>query len=88
MIGFISRKLKKHQSNYSLPEKEALGLIMTLEFFRVCVLSHQIEARVDQIGVINILKRNHPSKYYKFRERLVHYNSKVVYVKRIGNKDD
>ena len=68
--------------------KRDLGSHHDTWIFRVYILVYEIEARVDQISVIHLLKQNHPSKHVRYRERLSQFNPHVVYVKGDKNKTD
>ena len=88
VIAYFSRKLKKHELNYSIPEKEALALVETIESFRVFVYGYKIHAFVDQKSVEYLMAQEHPSKFARYRSRLSIYGPDIRYIKGCKNPAD
>lgn len=69
-ICYFSRKFNRHQRNYSTIEKEALGLILALQFFEVYVGSSVLPVTVytDHNPLVFL------SRMYNHNQRLMRWS--------------
>lgn len=69
-IAYFSKSLNTAQSNHRIPELELLAVMLSLEHFRSFVFGYEIEVSCDKRSIIWLLKKDHPSKFVRYRERL------------------
>ena len=82
-LAFYSRKLNKHQRNYTTGEQEQSSIVETLKEFRNILLGQKLVVHTDHL---NILYDNMPSpRVVRWRLLLEEYGAKFVHVKGIDN---
>jgi hypothetical protein len=82
-LAFYSRKLNKHQRNYTTGEQELLSIIETLKEFHNILLGQKLVVHTDHL---NILYDKMPSpRVVRWRLLLEEYGAKFVHVAGIDN---
>eukprot|EP00924_Labyrinthula_sp_SR-Ha-C_P012115 snap_masked-scaffold_26-processed-gene-4.101-mRNA-1 protein AED:0.38 eAED:0.41 QI:0/-1/0/1/-1/1/1/0/392 len=88
VLGYFSKTLNPTQQKYSIVEKEALGVIRSLEFFRPIIFGLKITVFTDQKALVSLLFKDSPTKYARYREILGAYDVTLKYIEGEKNKSD
>eukprot|EP00924_Labyrinthula_sp_SR-Ha-C_P000456 augustus_masked-scaffold_103-processed-gene-0.28-mRNA-1 protein AED:1.00 eAED:1.00 QI:0/0/0/0/1/1/3/0/611 len=88
VLGYFSKTLKPTQQKYSIVEKEALGVIRSLEVFRPIIFGLKITVFIDQKALVSLLFKDSSTKYARYREILGGYDVTLKYVEGDKNKSD
>ena len=85
-IAYASRSLNEHEINYSVVEKELLGIIYAVQHFRPYLYGHPFTLITDHRALIYINKTDDPtSKLVRWRIKLNEYDYNIVYKKGCVN---
>ena len=87
-IGCFSRMLRQAEVHYSVPVKEALGLVEATEHFRPFVYGYDLTIFTDQLSLIWLMEHCHPSRFTRYRERIAPFNAKIKYIQGKKNPAD
>ena len=60
-IAYASHTLLAHEQNYSISEREALGVVWAVKHFRHFLYGHKCEVYTDHIALKALLNTPHPS---------------------------
>jgi hypothetical protein len=83
-VCYFSRKLNKHQQNYSTIEKETLALILTLQQFEVylCTTLHPVLVYTDHNPLVFISRmKNKNQRLMRWSIALEEYNLEIHHIK-------
>ena len=87
-VSYYSKKLDKHQRNYSTVEKEALSLLMAVKFYDVYITSSSFPVRVytdhNPLVFVNRM-RIHNQRLLRWSLTLQEYNLNICHVKGTDN---
>lgn len=79
-ICYFSRKLDKHQRNYSTVEKEALALLLSVRAFSVYFGSTPVRVYTDHNPLVFLHRMaNHNQKLLRWSLELQHYNLEIIH---------
>ena len=82
-VSYFSKKLLKYQKNYSVVEKETLGLVLALEHFDVYLGSTPFKIKVyTDHNPLNFLKtmKNKNRRLVRWNLALQEYNLEIQYI--------
>ena len=84
-LGYFSKKFNSAQNNYTVTEKELLGIVETLKQFRTILLGNRIKIYTDHKNL------TYPTTDYRsdrvLRQRLLieEYGAEIYYIKGVKN---
>ena len=78
-VAYCSRKLSKHQKNYSTIEKELLSVVETLKEFRTVLLGAEIHVHTDHKNLTHALTAFQTGKIVRWRLIVEEYGAKFHY---------
>jgi hypothetical protein len=82
-LGFYTRKLNSAQLNYTVGEKELLGIVEGLKTFEGVIRGQDLTIHTDHM---NLLYQKLPSqRMMRWRLLLEEFHPKVVHIKGIDN---
>ena len=82
-LGFYTRKLSDTQTNYTVGEKELLGIVEGLKAFEGVIRGQDLTVHTDHL---NLLYNKLPSqRMMRWRLLLEEYHPKVVHIKGVDN---
>ena len=87
-ISYYSKKLNRHQRNYSIIEKEALALLLGLKFYDVYLSSspYPVEVYTDHNPVVFVNRmKNDNQRLLRWSLSLQEYNLDLRHVKGRDN---
>ena len=87
IIAIFSRKLRQNEVNFSVLEKELLAIVECLEFFKLYVFGCKVVVYSDQKPFQWLLQKR-GEKYFRYKERLLCFEARVVYLKGKNNVAD
>ncbi|KAF9761553.1 Retrovirus-related Pol polyprotein from transposon 17.6 [Nosema granulosis] len=89
MIAAFSKTLDKAQKNYSVTDKELLGIVKGIEHFRHYLLGKQFTLRTDHKALAYMWETKNPcSRILRWSLKLQEYTFKVEYIKGETNIAD
>lgn len=89
MISAFSRNLDKAQLNYSVTDKELVGLVKGIENYRHYLLGAEFILRTDHRALAYLWETKNPnSRILRWSLKLQEYNFKVEYIKGENNPAD
>ncbi|KAF9760594.1 Retrovirus-related Pol polyprotein from transposon [Nosema granulosis] len=89
MIAAFSKSLDKAQKNYSVTDKELLGIVKSIEHFRHYLLGKQFTLRTDHKALAYMWEAKNPcSRILRWSLKLQEYCFKVEYIKGENNVAD
>ena len=89
MISAFSKKLDKAQTNYSVTDKELLGLVKSIEHFRHYLLGREFQLWTDHKALEYMKNAKDPvGRLLRWALTLQEYKFKVKYIKGESNFSD
>ena len=82
-IAFFTRKLTKAQKNYTVAEKELLGIVETLKEFRTILLGQTLQVYTDHINLT--FKNATTPRILRWRLLIEEFGPNLTYVKGQDN---
>ena len=76
-IAYFSRTLSRVEQRYAIPQKEVIGLVAGLEFFRSFCFNYPIESLTDQKSALWLVARDMPTKFYRYQLRISAFSPKI-----------
>lgn len=87
-IAYASRTLNQHEINYSATEKELLGIVWSVKYFRPYVYGTKFKIRTDHRPLTWLMNLKDPnSKLMRWRIKLDEYNYEIEYKKGTLNSN-
>jgi hypothetical protein len=84
-IAFYSRKLNKAQKNYTVGEREMLGLIETLREYRNILLGHDIILYTDHQNLVNPTTTHKSPRIQRWRWMIEEYGPQLTFIEGVKN---
>lgn len=82
MISTFSKKMDKHQINYSVTDKELLAVVKSIEHYRHYLLGQTFHLRTDHKSIEYLnTKKNPTGRFLRWALKLQEYNFRIEYVK-------
>eukprot|EP00924_Labyrinthula_sp_SR-Ha-C_P003774 augustus_masked-scaffold_3-processed-gene-4.52-mRNA-1 protein AED:0.38 eAED:0.39 QI:0/-1/0/1/-1/1/1/0/500 len=88
IISYFSRKFRPEELGKGIPEKEMIGLVESLEDFRIYIFAKDVEVRVDQASLKWLAEVQHPHRFSNYAMRLAPYQINVKVIPGEKNKAD
>lgn len=87
-IAYASRTLNDHEINYSTTEKELLGIVWSVKYFRPYIYGTNFKIRTDHRPLTWLMSLKDPnSKLMRWRIKLDEYNYEIEYKKGTLNSN-
>ena len=85
-IAFASRKLSPAERRYSAIERELLGVVWAIEYFRPYLFGTQFQVKTDHMPLVWIEKlKETSSRIARWKERLAAYSFTIHHTKGVDN---
>ena len=84
-LAFYSRKLRGPQLNYTVTEKELLGVVETLKEFRSILHGQRIKVYTDHKNLKYENSTATSQRAMRWRVLLEEYNPEIIYIKGVHN---
>ena len=85
-VAYASRLLKEAELNYSVPEKEALGVVWALEKWKVYLMGRKVDVFSDQQSLKWMMAIGANSRLVRWAIRLMAFDFRLHYKKGIHNR--
>jgi hypothetical protein len=86
VIAYISRKLRRHEENYTTHDLELLAIVYALKVWRHYLVGHKFELRTDHCGLQHIFTQSDlNARQWRWSELLSEYDFEITYIKRTVN---
>ena len=85
-LAFYSRKLNKAQKNYTIEEKELLGIVETLKEFKGMLLGYKINVYTDHLNLVHETTLKASDRVMRWKLLLEEFGIKTTHVKGEDNK--
>ena len=84
IIGIFSKKLNEAQQNYTVAEKEALAIVLSLQFFKNIVYNSKIKVLTDHSN-LTFLTSSTLQRCQRWKIALSEFNLEIEYIPGINN---
>jgi hypothetical protein len=87
VIAYISRKLRRHEENYTTHDLELLAIVYALKVWRHYLVGQKFELRTDHCGLQHIFTQSDlNSRQRRWLELLSEYEFEITYIKGTVNR--
>jgi hypothetical protein len=87
VIAYISRKLRRHEENYTMHDLELLAIFFALKVWRHYLVGRKFELKTDHCGLQHIFTQSDlNARQRRWSELLSKYDLEITYIKGTMNR--